>query len=162
MGWWHRFLVPQVPLLALLAGCSLQAWPTPTSRAASRVRAAGFALLILLPLLQVPMLLHWLPSHHQHELRYRELGRRLRPFAAPDRWLVYHDVGSLVYEAEWNTIDVVGLNTRRSELRVFARSDVGYARALRAALLDGWPASYTRQPDALTWYWRTFKTLFFQ
>jgi hypothetical protein len=80
------------------------------------MRSLGLCLLGLIALSSAPLSLWWLPNHSAHEARYREVGRRLRPFAGGDRWLQYHDVGALVYEAEWNTIDVVGLNTRRADI----------------------------------------------
>jgi hypothetical protein len=116
MGWWQRLLLPQVPLLAWLAATALQSrrslgWPI------GRLRAVTpGVLLVLLTAAHLPAIAWWLPGHHQHELRYRAVGERLAPFAAPERWLTYWDVGAVVYESDWNTLDVVGLNTRWSRI----------------------------------------------
>lgn len=113
MGGWYRFLVPQVPLLAFVAAVSLPG-ASGATRDGSLLRVAAVVLLAGSTLAHVPGIARFLVFHSAHEARYRELGRRLAPFAAPDRWLNYYDVGSIVYESEWNTIDVVGLNTRWS------------------------------------------------
>jgi hypothetical protein len=110
MGWWQRFLLPQLPLLALLAAAGLAGPRTLLHRAAG-------VLMVLMLLLHLPLLLRFVPFHHAHETRYREVGQRLRPLAAAERWLTYYDVGSLVYESEWNTIDTVGLNTLRRNIK---------------------------------------------
>jgi len=117
MGWWYRFLLPYVPLLGFCAALAFQESAKNPSRGTKGLRLAAGALLLLLPLVHLPLLARFLVFHKANEVRYREVGRRLRPMAAPDRWLLYHDVGSLVYEAEWNTIDPVGLNTHRSKLK---------------------------------------------
>ena len=118
MGWWYRFLLPQLPLLAVCAAVAVSTRGRPEARRLVGWRAAALAALVLSTAAHVPLIARFLVAHEAHEARYREVGKRLRPFAATDRWLVYHDVGSLVYEAEWNTVDVVGLNTRLSELKL--------------------------------------------
>lgn len=118
MGWWYRFLLPQIPLLALCAAVAVSEREKPPRASLQRaVLAFALGALVVLPLFHAPLLLRWLHGHTEHETRYRELGRRLHPFAKADRWLVYHDVGALVFEAEWNVVDVVGLNTRRERIR---------------------------------------------
>jgi hypothetical protein len=71
------------------------------------------ATLVLTSAAYVPLVDRFVEFHKANEDRYREIGRRLRPLAAADRWLLFYDVGSLVYEAEWNTLDEVSLNTHR-------------------------------------------------
>jgi hypothetical protein len=112
MGWWFRFLLPQVPLLALTAAAAWHARPTslPSVR---RWRVAAASLLLATNLVYVPVIIRFTEFHLLNEERYREVGRRLRPLAADDRWLLFYDVGSVVYEAEWNTLDEVSLNTDR-------------------------------------------------
>ena len=117
MGWWYRLLFPQVPLLAFLAAVAVQNQEEFGAYPRRLVTYRVSIVFLVLVLAHVPVIAWWLPVHYQHELRYRAVGERLRPFAAADRWLSYWDVGSLVYEAEWNTIDVVGLNTRRDRIK---------------------------------------------
>ena len=181
MGWWYRFLIPQLPLLALLAGVALQTAKNLDQRPASVAstlasllvaltalaavgfllaspirtghwfdpllpvvpltlllgvvtlgtgekllhfspkiaQAVGIGLIVVFSLAHLPLTAWFLPGHHATEVRFKELGQRLRPFAADDRWLVYKDVGSIVYESEWNTVDVVGLNTRSDDLESY-------------------------------------------
>jgi len=114
MGWWHRYLIPLLPLLALCTAVGLQA--ADGSRRTRLWVAAGLAALLLPTAAQVPLWMRWLDGHHQHERLYREVGRRLAHFDGRERWLAYRDVGALVYEAGWNVKDVVGLNTRRADL----------------------------------------------
>jgi hypothetical protein len=210
MGWWYRFLLSQVPLLALLAGV---AWSLGGARwlGGRAWRASAVGLLVLSLIAHAPPILWFLTFHEVHEVRYREIGRRLRPFAAADRWLAYWDVGSIVYESEWNTLDVVGLNTHRRAsrdacvrrvdvllhysdrpadvpapcpnglyvpiadlpfsrqallhdgfMRVYVRSDVPYAKELRAALQRGWPERFSREADWLSRYWARYRRVFFQ
>lgn len=115
MGWWYRYLVPQLPVIALVAAAGGM------GLAGNRFRAplAAFAglWLLLISLLHLPAMAQWLNSHYLHELRYREVGDRLAPYAAADRWMVFWDVGAIVYDSDWNTIDVVGLNTRRKDIQ---------------------------------------------
>jgi hypothetical protein len=119
MGWWSRFLIAQAPLLALCAAVVLDGRlrAAPARRTFHLLPVAAAAVFVLSLLAHVPVIAPWLIGHAEHEARYREVGRRLRPFAADSRWMVYHDVGSLVYESEWNTVDVVGLNTRRANIQ---------------------------------------------
>jgi arabinofuranosyltransferase len=117
MGWWYRLLFPQVPLLAFLAAVAIQNQKEFGDYPRRLVKLGASIVFLVLVLAHVPVIAWWLPAHYQHELRYRAVGERLRPFAAADRWLSYWDVGSLIYESEWNTIDVVGLNTRRDRIK---------------------------------------------
>jgi arabinofuranosyltransferase len=113
MGWWYRFLLSYVPPLAFCAALALR-------ESAGRfpaLRPAAAALLVVLPAAQLPNVAQFITMHKAHENLYREVGKRMRPLAARDRWLYFYDVGSLVYESEWNTIDQVALNTHRRRLR---------------------------------------------
>ena len=120
MGIWYRFLLPHVPLMAFTAAASLQFREIRLRPALPYWLPACGGVFALYCLSAIPPMVPFLRYHHAHELRYREIGKRLHPFAAADRWLAYWDVGSIVYESEWNTIDIVGLNTRCSELSVAA------------------------------------------
>jgi hypothetical protein len=117
MNWWFRFFLPQIPLLAFCAAVALKAYEGSVRRGLLGLRLAACALLLLISLAYLPTIGHFLAIHEANEIRYREVGRRLRPFASADRWLTYFDVGRIMYESEWNTIDLVGLNTRRSQLK---------------------------------------------
>ena len=117
MGWWYRYLLPQVPLLALLAGVAWSLGGGARWLEGRTWRAAAVAFLVVSSFAHLPVIARFMDFHEAHEVRYREIGRRLRPFAGPDRWLAYWDVGSIVYESEWNTLDVVGLNTHRKVSR---------------------------------------------
>jgi len=116
-GDWSRFLVPQLPILAYCAAVSLPERSATGARRLGRAGALGVALMLVFSLVHLPAIVWFVPRHQAADVRFRELARRLRPFAAPDRWLAYKDVGLIPYESEWNTLDVVGLNTRREDLR---------------------------------------------
>jgi hypothetical protein len=116
MGWWYRFLIPQLPLLAFLAGVSLSAAPA-RSRVAAGLRLAGASLVAIFGLMHVPVILHDVPIRSAEDNRLDEIGRRLRPLAAPDRSFSYYDIGRLPYSAGWTVVDVVGLATSRKDLR---------------------------------------------
>jgi hypothetical protein len=117
MNWWFRFLLAQMPLLTFCAAMALNASAAPATRRLKLLRPATALLLFVLVLLPTPIISLFIRFHHSSETRYREVGRRLAPFAAEDRWMTFYDVGSIPYESEWNTIDSVGLNTHRSNLR---------------------------------------------
>jgi hypothetical protein len=117
MGWWYRFLIPHLPLLAWVAATGLSYRPSAIWWRASVPRWAGAALLAGFALAQVPPVLNDIPVRHADDARLAEVGRRLRPWAAADRTLSYYDIGRLPYEAEWTVVDVVGLTTSRKDLR---------------------------------------------
>ena len=117
MNYWFRFLIPQLPLIAFCAAVALKADEGLVRSRLFPLRFAAGALLLVISLAHIPTIGYFQAMHEESESRYREIGERLRPFAAPDRWLAYYDVGRIVYESEWNTVDVVGLNTRRSNLK---------------------------------------------
>jgi len=116
MGWWYRFLLAQLPLLALLAAA--------TTGGADQTRRPGWLLpvratllgsILLLGAATAPTIEHYLKFHTGDRARIGELARRLGDFRADDRWLAYYDVGQLPYESEWNVRDVFGLNTRKAQ-----------------------------------------------
>lgn len=117
MGWWYRFLLPQVPLLAFLAAMSIDSLRREGRGVLSVSGVTGVVLLGVITLAHLPIIQQFLTFHYQNEVRYREVGKRLHPFSREDRWMVFNDVGSLVFESEWNTVDVVGLNTRKQDLK---------------------------------------------
>ena len=117
MGWWFRYLLPQLPLLAFCAAVALKHREPAGWSVISTWRAAAAGLILLVNLAYVPVIARFLVFHRVGEERYREIGRRLGSFATENRWLLFYDVGSLVYESEWNTVDVVGLNTERRKLK---------------------------------------------
>lgn len=210
LAWWFRYLLPLLPLFAWLGFIVFLGDNARFGLPRPFIQAIGVALLVMIILAPIPLLVRLLPIHYSHESRYREVGQRLNQFSAPDRWMVFHDVGALVYDSEWNTIDVVGLNTlkeniqspcemqtdlvltytwQKSEdipnpcpgtyvpnadlpfvknafldsfMRVYARSDITYAKELRASLLDDWPGQAVREADWLSWYWTSFREIFYQ
>ncbi len=118
MGWWYRFLIPQLPLVAWLAAVSVSTMPSGVvSKAGSRLRLAAAALLVVFGLAPIPIIMKDVPSRHADDNRLGEVGKRLRPLAAPDRTFSYYDIGRLPYEAEWTVLDVVGLTTSRHDLQ---------------------------------------------
>jgi hypothetical protein len=118
MGWWYRFLIPQLPILAWLAAVAVSTSPAPAdSRMVARLRPVGVLLLVLFGIAHVPTAIDVVPVREMDDARLGEVGRRLRPWAAPDRSFSYYDIGRLPYEAEWTVIDVVGLTTSRHDLK---------------------------------------------
>jgi arabinofuranosyltransferase len=118
MGWWYRFLIPQLPLLALLAATAVSTRSAATAAPGLRWwRRLAVAVFVLLAVAQIPPIVNFIPVRHADDDRLAEVGRRLRPLAAPGRSLSYYDVGRLPYEAEWTAVDVVGLATSRKDLK---------------------------------------------
>jgi hypothetical protein len=118
MGWWYRFLIPQLPMLAWLAAVAVSTAPASARRTILvTLRPIGAALLVVFALAQIPAALNFIPLRHHDDARLAEVGRRLRPFAAPDRSFSYYDIGRLPYEADWTVVDVVGLTTSRKDLK---------------------------------------------
>jgi arabinofuranosyltransferase len=117
MGWWYRFLIPHLAMLAWVAAVGLSYRPAARSWTTAVPRWSGAALIVIFALAQVPPILNDVPGRHADDARLAEVGRRLRPWAAADRTLSYYDIGRLPYEAEWTVVDVVGLTTSRKDLR---------------------------------------------
>jgi hypothetical protein len=113
MGWWFRFLLPQVPLIALCAGVALAGQSAPARGLVRPARIAAIGWLLIANLAYVPVIALFVTWNKADEDRMRDLGTRLRPLARDDRWMLYYDVGSIVYESDWNTQDEVSLNTDR-------------------------------------------------
>jgi hypothetical protein len=116
MGWWYRFLLPALPLVALVAGVAAGASARQHKSVVRTLQAAAIGALVFLMSVHVPIIDDYLSMHVGDRQRMAEVGRRLAPFAATNRWMQYYDVGQVAYESEWNTIDVVGLNTRIENL----------------------------------------------
>jgi len=117
MGDFYRFLVIQLPILTVLAAvaCGIPS----ASSLGRRPVFSSVALLLATTLAQAPAWLLVSEGGYRAGIAdYRRLGALLRPFAGPERWLVYHDVGAIVYESDFNTIDVVGLNTDMKTARL--------------------------------------------
>jgi hypothetical protein len=136
MGWWYRFLIPQLPILAWLAAMAVSTSPAAAGgRVVGLLRPIGAVLLAVFSLAHIPAALDFIPLRHHDDTRLGELGRRLRPWAAPDRSFSYYDIGRLPYEAEWNVVDVVGLTTSRKDLK----GDCGNATDLLLRSLSSSP-----------------------
>ncbi len=118
MGWWFRFLIPHLPLIAWLAAVGVsRSSAAAVSTLGAGLRWTGAAALLIIGIAQIPPVIDTVPVRHVDDDRLAEVGRRLRPWAAPDRSLSYYDIGRLPYEAEWTVVDVVGLATSRNDLR---------------------------------------------
>jgi hypothetical protein len=135
MGWWFRFLIPQLPLMAWLAAAAVSVAPATNRVRTTSLRLAGAALLAVFALAQVPPILNDVPVRHIEDQLLGEVGRRLRPWAAPDRSLSYYDIGRLPYAAGWNVLDVVGLTTSRHDLR----GDCGNRTDLLLRAMNSYP-----------------------
>jgi arabinofuranosyltransferase len=135
MGWWYRFLIPQLPLLAWFAAVAVSTAPARAGVRTVGLRSLGAALLVVFALAHIPPILNTVPVRHVDDQRLGEVGRRLRPWAAPDRSLSYYDIGRLPYAADWNVVDVVGLTTSRHDLR----GDCGNATDLLIRSLNSSP-----------------------
>jgi hypothetical protein len=118
MGWWYRFLIPHLPILAWLASAAVSGLPVKDGRRRfAGLQRAALPVLVVMGLAQVPPIITSVSGNSLNDDRMAELGRRLRPFASPTRWLSYYDVGRLPYASDWNVVDVIGLTTHRRDLR---------------------------------------------
>jgi hypothetical protein len=123
-GWWYRFLIPQLPILAWLAAVAVSTAPVGAGRRLGLwLRPVGVALMCVFALAHVPTAIDFVPMRHNDDERLGEVGRRLRPWAAADRSLSYYDIGRLPYEAGWTVVDVVGLTTSRHDLQGDCRNN---------------------------------------
>ncbi|MGE5834621.1 MAG: hypothetical protein ACM4AI_09100 [Acidobacteriota bacterium] len=133
MGWWYRFLIPQLPILAWFAATAVST--APAKGIARAVRLAGAACLAIFAVAHVPPILTEVPVRHLEDQLLGEVGRRIRPWAAADRSLSYYDIGRLPYAAGWNVVDVVGLTTHRHDLH----GDCGNATDLLLRAMNSSP-----------------------
>jgi len=116
MGWWYRFLLPQLSLVALVAGVGVGTNGQAVGKLLRWAPTLGVSLVVAGSLAHLPPMIEHLYYREADEARYVELAERLRPFRSSDRWLNFYDVGTVPYASEWNTVDVVGLNTHREDL----------------------------------------------